>query len=302
MSRNFNVPSGEMLTQSRAVRLIFLNDKAEFVALDNSFTDPFAADWLASIEASEAYPTDEVREDEQQTLTDKVLQDMKTARTVYKKTMYYVKSAFPNNKRIWDEFGENDYESMRENQSKYAQFFNRLHGKVAQYNAELTAAGMPGTLAPEIKDATNAFTSENQLQDEMIRTTQDATRDRNNQYNATFEFWQKVNRASKVIFEDDPIKLNEYLLPEGPQPDPDINFKGKAVDSKTGAGLKGVAVELKELGLAVETNFYGNYYFAGVPAGTYTAAYTLPGYGTQELPITILASGVVVQNVSLVVN
>lgn len=304
MSRNFNVPAGEMLTQSRAVRQLFIDDKALFAGLDADFNDPFAADWLASIEASEGYQTGEQREDAQMILTDQVLGDLKAARSAYKTAKFFVEKAFADQPSVLRLFGLDDFEEARDSQSKMATFLGTLHANCMSpvYNPALTAAGMTPAHIMAIQDAKNNFATENQTQDAFIMKTQVATRERDNQYNATFEFWQKVNRASKVIFEDDPLKLNLYLLPEGPQPDPDINFKGKAVDSNTGAGLKGVAVEIKELGLVVETNFYGNYNFAGVPAGTYTVAYMLPGYGTQELPITILASGVVVQNVSLVVN
>ena len=301
MSRKFNVPAGEMLTQSRAVRLIFIDDKALFLALNPAFADPFAADWLASIAASEAYPTDEVREDEQQTQTEGVLQDMADARVLYKKTMYYVREAFPNNKSIWNEFGENDFEQMRDNQSKYAIFFNTLLSKINENLAELTTAGMPAGFPLEVTNATNKFKDDNESQDKTIMTTQQATQERNTQYNSTFEFWQRVSAASKIIFDGNPVKLNQYLLPEGPQPDPDINLKGKVIDSTGGAPLKGVTVVVKELSIETVTNYAGNYNFVSIPAGSYTLSFLLSGYTTQEIPVTILASGVVVQNVSLVV-
>ena len=304
MARNFNVPAGEMLTQSRAVRTIFNSDKAMFAALDADFNDPFAADWLASIEASESYQTGEQREDAQMILTGQVLEDMKAARTAYKTAKFFIEKAFsdkPNELRF---FGLDDYDKARDDQSKMIMFLDMLYNACNNpaYNPALTTAGMTPAHILAIQTAKNNFATENQTQDAFIMTTQDATRDRDNQYNSTYAFWQYVNRASKVIFEDDPIKLNEYKMPEGPQPDPDINLKGKALDAINNKPLNNVTVKVVELDIVTTTNYAGNYNFVSIPAGTYTLRFVLAGYVTQEIPVTILASGVVVQDVSLVVS
>ena len=304
MARNFNVPAGEMLTQSRAVRLIFNSDKTEFKAFDIQFSDPYSADWLASIEASEAYPTDEYREDEQMEQTAKVLADMKAARTAAKGAKYFIEKAFASNPDAMKKFGLDDYEAARDDQSKMNIFLTTLHNECMKpaNNALLLAAGMSPGQIDSILTAKQNFATDNQEQDYTLMTTQDATRDRDNQYNSTYAFWQNVNRASKVIFEDDPIKLNEYKMPEGPQPDPDINLKGKALDAANNTPLKNVTVKVVELDIVTTTNYAGNYNFVSIPAGNYTLRFVLAGYVTQEIPVTILASGVVIQNVSLVVS
>lgn len=304
MSRNFNVPSGEMLTQSRAVRQLFNGDKALFKAFDANLDDPFTDDWLASIEASEGYETDEQREDILHEMTVDVEEAMKAGRTAFKTAKYFIELAFADKPAAMAKFGLDDYEEAAYTQSKFSTFLTLLFKqcKVPANEAALLAAGMTNAQIDAIKTAINNFTSKDETQDATKLATTDATLLRDLQYNETYGFWQRVNRASKVVFEDNPTKLNQYKMPEGPQPDPDINLKGKVIDSISGAGLKGVAVEIKELGLVAETNFYGNYNFVSIPAGTYTIAFTLSGYATQEIPITVLASGVVVQNVSLVVN
>jgi len=303
MARNFNVPSGEMLTQSRAVRIIFNGDKAAFTSLDLTFSDPFGADWLASIEASEVFQTGEQREDYQMILTGKVLADMETARSAYRRAKYFIEKAFGNKPDDLRFFGLDDYEEARDDQRKMTVFLGLLHAACMNpaYNVGLTAAGMTPADILSIQTAKNNFATDNETQDAFIIATQQASRDRDNQYNNTFEFWQKVNKASKVVFEGDPIKLNQYLLPEGPQPDPDINVKGKALDAANSKPLNNVTVKLVELDIVTTTNYAGNYNFVSIPAGTYTLRFVLAGYVTQEIPVTVLASGVVVQNVSLVV-
>ena len=237
-------------------------------------------------------------------LTDQVLQDMKEARTAYKTAKFFVEKAFADQPSVVRLFGLDDFEEARDDQSKMATFLGTLHANCMSpvYNPALTAAGMTPAHIIAIQDAKNNFATENQTQDAFIMTTQDATRSRDKQYNETYAYWQRVNRASKVIFEDDPIKLNEYKMPEGPQPDPDINLKGKALDAADNKPLNNVTVKVVELDIITTTNYAGNYNFVSIPAGTYTLRFVLPGYVTQEIPVTILASGVVVQNVSLVVS
>ena len=63
--RKYNIPDADMMEDSRTNKTIFESDKALFVALNPEFDDPFAADWLSSIEASEATETAETRDDRQ---------------------------------------------------------------------------------------------------------------------------------------------------------------------------------------------------------------------------------------------
>lgn len=300
--RKYNIPDADMFQDSRTVRGIFITDKALFVARVPSFADPFADDWLSSIEASEAYESDEVRTDIQEQETADVLAKMAEARQVYNEAKMYIKLAFKDQPQQFKRFGLDDYEEAANSQPRMVVFLKNLHKQCQDSNAELIAKGWTIGAISNIATLATALATENTEQNVMISTSSQATEERIKQYNETFDFWHQVNEASKVVFYNDPVKLNQYLLPEGPQPDPDINLKGKVIDSISGAALKGVKVKVKELGIVYYTNYAGNFSFVSVPAGTYTLQVELAGYATQELPLTILASGVVVQNVSLVVN
>lgn len=301
MSRHYQIPDADMFQQSRVVREFFLLDKAAFQAAVPTFADPFGADWLTSIQASEAYETDETRTDIQHQETEEVLQLMAEARKTYNTAKLYVKLAYADNQSNFNRFGFNDYEAAANSQAKMVVFLRNLYKQCNADSALFVTKGWNLPAIAAIETLANDLAANNTDQDFMIKDSSLDTRSRVDQYNATFEFWEKVNMASKVVFYDDPLKLNIYNLPEGPQPDPDINLKGKVIDSTGGAPLKGVTVVVKELSIETVTNYAGNYNFVSIPAGSYTLSFLLSGYTTQEIPVTILASGVVVQNVSLVV-
>ncbi len=301
-TRKYNIPDADMFQDSRTVREIFITDKALFVARVPDLNDPFAADWFDSIAASEAYESDEVRTDLQEQETADVLKKMAEARQAYNEAKLYIKLVYKDTPAQFKRFGLDDYEQAANSQPRMVVFLKNLHKQCQDSSAVLIAKGWNLVAINNIADLATALATENTEQNVMISTSSQATESRIKQYNETFDYWHQVNEVSKVVFYDNPVKLNQYLLPEGPQPDPDINLKGKVIDSSNNAPLKGVKVKLKELGIINYTNYAGNYSFVSVPAGTYMLQLEVAGYAPQEIPVTILASGVVVQNVSLVVN
>lgn len=303
MSRNFSVPVADMLQKSRTVQAIFELDKALFAAINAELDDPFANDWLESIIASESTESAETRQDQQMQETADVLEVMARGRQTYITSKYYIEIAFGNKPNILNKFGLDDYARASDTQKEFGLFLTNLHIQCEAPNqkGDLLAAGMSQAQIDEIISCANDFAKENTQQNVFIEKTTEASEKRDAQYNETYGYFQKANRASKVVFYGNPIKLNQYMMPEGPQPDPDINLKGKVRDAANNAELKDVIVTIADLDLVTKTNFYGNYSFVSVPAGTYTLRFQLAGYTTIEKPVTILATGVVTDNVNLTV-
>ena len=303
MPQNFSVPAADMLQDGRTMQALFLDDKAEFIALDDQFDDPFAADWLESIDTSDGVETAETREDEQMQKTEDVLLQIDEVVKVHTVSKYFVEKAFAGKKGLQNKFGLDDFATEGRTQRAISSFLENLYKQCqsADYKPALLAAGMTQAQIDEIETVRQAFNDLNTDQDKFIRTTTQATADRDKQYNSTYDFAQRVNRASKVIFRGNIIKLNQYALPHGSSGE-DFNVEGKVTDgSNGGATLKGVLVEIKELGVTTYTNFYGNFGFVDIPAGSYTLSFTLPGYGPKTVPFTLVANGKQVINQSMTV-
>jgi hypothetical protein len=225
---------------------------------------------------------------------------MKEARKKYNEVKYYVEVVFPNSPETRNSFGLNDYDKAATNQAQMVVFLTNLHKQctVPANNALLIAAGLTAPKIAEILTIRNALTGNNTEQELMLLTSGKATETRIGTYNATYAFRQRVNKASKVVFADDPAKLNEYKLPGGSSEE-SFNVEGKVTDAANNRGLYKVTVTLVELEINDRTTTLGNYGFVEVPPGTYTLRYTLAGYTTVERPITVLQSGKVVENVSM---
>ncbi len=301
MTQNYNVPTNEMLEGSRTKRLLFIGDKNDFTLFDAVFIDPFSDDWEASIEASEAMATAETREDEQMELTEVVEADMKAVNFICVSSKYFVQKAFADSPAAQNKFGLDDFDTLARTQNGIAVFLTNLYQQcnVPAQKAKLLAAGMTQLQIDAVDTLRKKFVQDNAEQNEFIENTTQATADRNKQYNDTYGFWQRVNRASKVVFYGNPIKLNLYAMPHGTAGEV-FDVEGKVTDgSNNNAPLKLVEVEIKELGIKTKTNFYGNYGFVGIAPGTYTLSFTLPGYGPKTVPFTLVQDGKAVVNATM---
>lgn len=303
ITRNFGVPDVEMFESGRTMRQLFLDHKAPFVAKDVSVDDPFAADWQTSIEASEGWETDEVRTDQQEQETADVLEQMEKGRAKHAEIFYYVDKAFADKPAIRKKFGSDDYAEASVSQARMITYLKNMHKQceVPAQKAELLANDLVQAQIDDIETIYTALATKNTEQNTFIEESPEATQARVVQYNTTYGFAQKINRLSKVVYYGNPVMLNMFHLPEGAQPDPDINVKGKVTDAANGNPLKGVLVNIEVLGISTKTSFYGNYSFVSIPAGSYVVAFSLPGYTTVLKNITVLASGVVIENCVLAV-
>ena len=303
MAHSFSVPAADMLMQNRTMQAQFIIDKALFEALDADYNDPFAANWLTSINTADAAETAETRLDAQRQETADVLAAMEAGRQAYQTCKYFIEKAFAGQKARQDQFGLNNYDADARDQSHMFNFLSTLHRlcEDAAFKPDLLAAGLTQAQIDNVETVLTAFTEINTSQNNFIKQTAQATAERDALYNDAYSFMQRVNRASKIVFAGNEVKLNQYALPHG-SPGEIFNVEGKVTDAtNNGQELKGVLVEIKELALSTLTNFYGNYGFVDVPAGSYTLEFTLAGYGPKTVPFTMVANGKIVSNQSLAV-
>ncbi|MBI4945344.1 MAG: hypothetical protein HY840_02965, partial [Bacteroidetes bacterium] len=81
INRNYTrITDLEMTQFSHVIRNAFTVDKAQFIAFDPDFNDPFSANWLTKITNADALPSDETVEDELMQLSATVEEKMELCR------------------------------------------------------------------------------------------------------------------------------------------------------------------------------------------------------------------------------
>jgi len=298
--KNYTMADAVMFQKSRTKRQLFLNLLAEFIALDPDFDAPFAADWLASIAASEGWETHETRQDQQGQETAEVMEVMKQARDKYTQVIYFVEKAYRNKPNIVNKFGANDYGEAATDQAKMVTFLTNLHEKCTDvaFAADLATANLTAPMIAEILTIRDNLNTEDTEQNTFIESTTLATQARHAQFNDTFDYWQKVNAASKVVFRNDPVKLNLFLFPR--RSEPQLSLEGTVTNATGGALLEGVAVTVEGTGVTVLTDENGDYAIAGLPAGDYVLQFVLSGFVSQTVPVTVAAGENTVVNIAMV--
>ena len=305
MTRNYNSADTDMFSTGRTHRGHFITYKPSFIAFDPDFNDPFETNWLLSIEASEGYETAETRDDQLQQETQEVTETMANCGQSYIGMKYFIEKAFAAKPAIRQKFGLDDYDEAAQSQSKMATFMLNLHTQsmVPAHNALLLTAGCLQTRIDEVLMLKNKLSTEDSEQNIFKTAEPVATQGRVTQYNSTFEFDQKVNRASKVIFYNMPVELNLFLFPRHSEPAEVFNVAGTVTDSGS-APISAVQVRIYISAASpiatTTTDTNGEYGFAAIPAGNYTLEFTKGGFTTQTLPVTVAASGQVTVNATLV--
>jgi len=302
--RNYNMMDALMFNTGRTHRGHFGTYKTEFTGFNTNFNDPFEANWLLSIETSESTETAETRDDQLQQETEDVSGAMVNARKCYRGMKFFIEEAFENKPRIRQKFGLDNYDDASQSQFKMAEFLGNLYKlSSVDFNTELLAAGCPSTRIDEILTVKNALSTEDTQQNMFKDNEQVATKGRITQFNTTYAFDQKVNRASKVIFYDNPEVLNLFLFPRHSEPVEIFNVLGKATDMAN-APISGVQVRIFTApaapAIVTSTDVNGEYGYASIAPGNYFLEFSKAGYMTQTLPVTVLASGAVTVDVQLV--
>lgn len=304
MSNPSGLPDLGMIEFSGTYRLGFIARRLAFIDLDPDFDLPFEAEWLAAINASIAEPTDEYREDQQILMTNDVLALMADGRKAYRLQRYFVNKAFPGNKDLQNLFGLDNYADAAQSQKEMCGLLFEMHKTATSplYAPALTAAGYKAADVAAILTLMENLNTGNWTQNDFIRNSPIATKQRYNVHAHTWSFAQKVRAAAGVIYYDDVETYNFFLFPASSENPAAFNILGMAKNASTGTVLTGVTVKLSPLGVSTTTDAAGKYGYGAVPPGTYTITFMLEGFATLTKEVTVPASGQVTVDAEMTPN
>ncbi len=292
-TRNYNLADAAMATFVAQHRALFMQYRPDFVALDADFDAPgFETNWQGAINATLAVGTAETRDDQSTIYTAQVQSAMKALRLKVKEVSYFAHKAFPadggpENIGILDKFGFDDYQDVYNEQQGIRFFMKNLHQLCTEYQTELIAAGYSESQIENIETRLDNFLAIDTVQDAYSASEPVDTAQRIRVHNRTWEYSQKVRRAAEVIYAENPVLYNLFLLPRRTERPEVFNTVGSVSDSANGNIIAGATVTVLELGMTATTDQDGNFGLAQVPAGSFTLRITAPGYLAFDKPFTI---------------
>ena len=211
ITRVYKLTDAEMLEAARVTHGYFMEDKADFLAFDPTLVDPFADNFLMSIDAIELFPSNDQLLDQQVQKTLTVEDAMKQGRNGYQTLKYFIERAFPQKIAIWNEFGYNDYERVRSTQPAFIQFLIQLHQTALKYKTELNSVGYDigriDSIAQWAKDLQQSNTTQ-----EMFKGNRPvSTQKRVEQLNNVWEIIRRIRRVGKLVYMDNFARQQRYL-------------------------------------------------------------------------------------------
>lgn len=211
ISRNFSLSDADVFVKSKVIHRHFVDDLADFIAFDPTFADPFAADFLAKIDAAQIMFSDRSIVTTQAVATDVVEKSMRKGREGYRFLMFFVAKAFPKDKSVWIEFGFKDYRRTKKSQTGFFNFLKQAHQTAVKYAAELNAAGFDNVRIEEIKTLADTLLANDLKQEEWKGLRPVSARKRIKALNEIWTTVRIIRRAGKLIYADDYGKYQRYL-------------------------------------------------------------------------------------------
>ncbi len=292
VTADYRVDAAALIEASRVMRLAAIEDLVELALKDAAITVGFTNLWKTANDDAEAAPTDEQLDDMLTQKTEAVEAKMKNCRDHFQDSKYFSELAFPNQKTIWNEFGFNDYDEVRDSQDKMTGFMKRLNLTQEKYKVQLIAIGYPQIEIDKSETLRGELEALNAAQDLLKKTNVGGTQTRITLNNIVYNTYMvRVGKLGKMVWKNDFAKYQRYLLPNGSEPAEVISVQGNVTGTPGGAPLQAVQIRIGEIpGFLIETDALGNYQIGGLISGNYTISYSIADY-TEQIIVTAVTAG-----------
>lgn len=213
-----SMPDPEFAEANRNVHAHFVKHLAPFTAFDANLNAAYAAAWLAKIVEFEKHPSDESMGDNTEAATEVIVAQRKRCWKAVDDIEYYTKIAFPDDEEVYREFGF--HKTRREREREVLKMIINLFTMLrvaGDYQAELSAAGMPPAVMPNFQTQAENLAQAEIEQEYAKRLRIREFRKRVRQYNTLYKTYDRVRAASKAIYRSDPetLQLFEIFRGEG---------------------------------------------------------------------------------------
>ncbi|PXY00860.1 hypothetical protein DF185_13255 [Marinifilum breve] len=212
-SRSYNGGDANFIIfSSQSINII--NDKHdEFVAFSPHFTAETQAELKTLFETASNIPSDNTYIDIQAKATENVNKELAASGKFFQRCKFDIEMGFPNDKKVWNQFGFNDYDNARKSGKLMYLFLTDFDMIANKYKEALTAEGWTEDTFSAIlahRDKLKGFMDE---QSDCILKRNRATEERTIALNALYEKLAIYFKAARIMYEDDEDLLKWFRFP-----------------------------------------------------------------------------------------
>lgn len=209
--RVFNGTDAYMVQTARVTYGFINGDLAKFTAFDTTIKAPLLATFLANIVSADTVVADSAVIDQLSQTTENVVATMETARAKYAEVKYFASKAFPTSQATQNEFGLNDYDGVRKNDSKMIQFLDEMHKACVKYQTQLITAGYTAAGIAAIQTIRTDLQNKNTTQETFKKQRPKLTEDRIIVLNNCYNMMVQLNAAAQIVYAADYAKQKQFV-------------------------------------------------------------------------------------------
>jgi hypothetical protein len=289
IKRGYRKTDNLMLEQAQVMHDNYVTDQALFLALSPDFSVEYGTRWQEDIDAAEAVMSDTQYIDSLQIVTQTLYGHLVQGRSHYQKLAFHVRRAFAGDTAVHNYFGADKYNFNRRTVQRMRDHLLQAHNACSNplYHATLVAKGFTLDDIELLLTIEGNLREVNRQQENLKSQRPVITKQRITTLNKPWACMVDVSEAAKIIFKEDPVKLQQYLLypeavGEGAEPK-GVGSMAGVVKDETGAPLLNVLIQSTGGEFTDRTTSDGEYLMDNVTEGTYDFMFIADGFKAKTV-------------------
>lgn len=212
--RSYNFSDAILLAHIGKVAEQLPNDlsviEEEIGSIDQAFLDALKADHFTALREG----GDDAAKGKVGHKTQTLLETIEASKKIVKRIRFYVSEAFGDDPARKKSFNLANYWKVVNNQPELIKFMNALAEVVADNRDALIAGGAKDTLIASVEENARALAKADAEQESSKGGRTNSTQARIIALNSLYRRAAKLDEATDIAFEDNPVKASFYNLPQ----------------------------------------------------------------------------------------
>ena len=210
--RKFTITDAKLLEHGSVVVKSLEDDLEDFSSFDSTINRRFIDKLQEAIDAGYQIYSDRVIKYQLAQLTDEVNLKMDACKNAYETVTYFVKKVFKDNPSVQDQFGLNDSRPGN-NHLEMIIFMGSLAKTAAIYKDPLVKGGINPDIIDTLPKMQEELYEAKNRQEMFKKERGKITYERVKRMNALYDMLKGISDIARLIYADNPAKLNKYLMP-----------------------------------------------------------------------------------------